>query len=192
MSFIRGDMAVRMGTRDSRGRKRSSSRKVVMTWKRTGQDRNAGKENFFWSSHFSFYSLHNVHKRRRIVPVEWRVEEFLYKDEEALTTIIISPFMMPWWCTCISTQDSSFPLQSLPSVHCWIGSGSVGDCCQGDIKTHPVHHLMTMISHWQVSWIRHRDIHLLTTGKHTYTSDLRFQSIHNPQTEDWSLQVSTF
>ncbi|GAB0100921.1 uncharacterized protein DMENIID0001_170240 [Sergentomyia squamirostris] len=40
-----------------------------------------------------------------------------------------------------------------------------------------------------VSWIRHRDIHLLTTGRFTYTSDLRFQSVHNPQTEDWTLQI---
>ncbi|XP_055710390.1 zwei Ig domain protein zig-8-like [Phlebotomus papatasi] len=40
-----------------------------------------------------------------------------------------------------------------------------------------------------VSWIRHRDLHLLTVGRFTYTSDLRFQSVHNPQTEDWSLQV---
>ncbi|GAB0093314.1 zwei Ig domain protein zig-8 [Sergentomyia squamirostris] len=40
-----------------------------------------------------------------------------------------------------------------------------------------------------VSWIRHRDLHLLTVGRFTYTSDLRFQSVHNPQTEDWALQV---
>nr|CAD7412504.1 unnamed protein product [Timema poppensis] len=41
----------------------------------------------------------------------------------------------------------------------------------------------------QVSWIRHRDIHLLTVGRYTYTSDQRFQSIHSPQTEDWMLQI---
>ncbi|KAL0278416.1 UNVERIFIED_CONTAM: hypothetical protein PYX00_000244 [Menopon gallinae] len=40
-----------------------------------------------------------------------------------------------------------------------------------------------------VSWVRHRDIHLLTVGRYTYTSDQRFQSIHSPQTEDWTLQV---
>ncbi|XP_063238206.1 zwei Ig domain protein zig-8-like [Bacillus rossius redtenbacheri] len=40
-----------------------------------------------------------------------------------------------------------------------------------------------------VSWIRHRDIHLLTAGRNTYTSDQRFQAIHSPQTEDWVLQV---
>ncbi|XP_056638513.1 cell adhesion molecule 4-like isoform X2 [Diorhabda sublineata] len=40
-----------------------------------------------------------------------------------------------------------------------------------------------------VSWIRHRDLHLLTVGRFTYTSDQRFVSIHNPMTEDWTLQV---
>ncbi|XP_046399130.1 hemicentin-2-like [Ischnura elegans] len=40
-----------------------------------------------------------------------------------------------------------------------------------------------------VSWVRHRDIHLLTVGRYTYTSDQRFQSIHLPHTEDWKLQV---
>ncbi|KAK6643551.1 hypothetical protein RUM43_005061 [Polyplax serrata] len=41
----------------------------------------------------------------------------------------------------------------------------------------------------EVSWVRHRDIHLLTVGRYTYTSDQRFQTIHSPQTEDWTLQV---
>ncbi|XP_065079024.1 zwei Ig domain protein zig-8-like [Ochlerotatus camptorhynchus] len=40
-----------------------------------------------------------------------------------------------------------------------------------------------------VSWVRHRDIHLLTVGRFTYTSDQRFQSVHNAQTDDWSLQI---
>ncbi|KAJ8955919.1 hypothetical protein NQ318_005467 [Aromia moschata] len=41
----------------------------------------------------------------------------------------------------------------------------------------------------EVSWIRHRDLHLLTVGRFTYTSDQRFISIHNPMTEDWTLQI---
>ncbi|KAF4528639.1 hypothetical protein B566_EDAN017067 [Ephemera danica] len=40
-----------------------------------------------------------------------------------------------------------------------------------------------------VSWVRHRDIHLLTVGRYTYTSDQRFQSIHSPHQEEWMLQV---
>ncbi|XP_034668676.1 uncharacterized protein LOC117901842 isoform X2 [Drosophila subobscura] len=40
-----------------------------------------------------------------------------------------------------------------------------------------------------VSWIRHRDLHLLTVAESTYTSDQRFTSIYNKQTGDWSLQI---
>lgn len=41
----------------------------------------------------------------------------------------------------------------------------------------------------KVTWIRHRDLHLLTVGKSTYTSDQRYQSVHNPHTDDWALKV---
>ena len=40
-----------------------------------------------------------------------------------------------------------------------------------------------------VTWIRHKDLHLLTIGKLTYTPDQRYQSVHNPQQDDWSLKV---
>lgn len=41
----------------------------------------------------------------------------------------------------------------------------------------------------QVSWVRHRDIHLLTVGHYTYTSDQRFRAIHTPNSEDWTLMI---
>lgn len=41
----------------------------------------------------------------------------------------------------------------------------------------------------QVSWIRHRDIHILTVGSYTYTSDQRFQANHHIETDDWTLQI---
>nr|CAD7402814.1 unnamed protein product [Timema cristinae] len=41
----------------------------------------------------------------------------------------------------------------------------------------------------RVSWVRHRDIHLLTVGRYTYTSDQRFEAIHSPHTEDWTLRI---
>ncbi|KAJ6635948.1 Zwei Ig domain protein zig-8 [Pseudolycoriella hygida] len=41
----------------------------------------------------------------------------------------------------------------------------------------------------QVSWVRHRDIHLLTVGRYTYTSDQRFRALHHPHSEDWILQI---
>ncbi|KAJ9579453.1 hypothetical protein L9F63_024440, partial [Diploptera punctata] len=40
-----------------------------------------------------------------------------------------------------------------------------------------------------VSWIRHRDIHILTVGGYTYTSDQRFQANHHRDNEEWTLQI---
>jgi hypothetical protein len=41
----------------------------------------------------------------------------------------------------------------------------------------------------QVSWVRHRDIHILTVATYTYTSDQRFQAIHQRSTDEWTLQI---
>lgn len=41
----------------------------------------------------------------------------------------------------------------------------------------------------KVSWVRHRDIHILTAGAYTYTSDQRFQALHRQNTgqnSEWS------
>ena len=40
-----------------------------------------------------------------------------------------------------------------------------------------------------MSWIRHRDIHLLTVGRYTYTSDQRFSAHHVPMTHFWQLRI---
>ncbi|XP_053649935.2 neurotrimin-like [Cherax quadricarinatus] len=40
-----------------------------------------------------------------------------------------------------------------------------------------------------VSWIRHRDIHLLTVGRFTYTSDERFSARHSASSDDWLLMI---
>ncbi|KAG0729415.1 hypothetical protein GWK47_003493 [Chionoecetes opilio] len=41
-----------------------------------------------------------------------------------------------------------------------------------------------------VSWIRHRDIHLLTVGRYTYTSDQRFRALHEEDSDDWLLKIN--
>jgi hypothetical protein len=38
-----------------------------------------------------------------------------------------------------------------------------------------------------VSWIRLADLNLLTVGRYTYTSDLRFEAAHQKNTQDWDL-----
>ncbi|BES91181.1 Immunoglobulin V-set domain [Nesidiocoris tenuis] len=40
-----------------------------------------------------------------------------------------------------------------------------------------------------VSWVRHRDIHILTVSTYTYTSDQRFMALHHPMDDDWTLQI---
>lgn len=40
-----------------------------------------------------------------------------------------------------------------------------------------------------VSWIRKRDLHILTIGIMTYTNDQRFQSEHIDGSNDWTLKI---
>ncbi|XP_030753870.1 zwei Ig domain protein zig-8-like [Sitophilus oryzae] len=40
-----------------------------------------------------------------------------------------------------------------------------------------------------VSWIRKRDLHILTVGILTYTSDQRFQVIRPEKSSNWTLQI---
>ncbi|KAG9435451.1 hemicentin-1 isoform X1 [Apis mellifera carnica] len=40
-----------------------------------------------------------------------------------------------------------------------------------------------------VSWIRKRDLHILTSMSVTYTSDARFKIVGNPDHDDWNLRI---
>lgn len=40
-----------------------------------------------------------------------------------------------------------------------------------------------------VSWIRKRDLHILTIGIMTYTNDQRYQAEHTDGSNDWTLKV---
>ncbi|XP_068237400.1 hemicentin-1-like [Palaemon carinicauda] len=41
----------------------------------------------------------------------------------------------------------------------------------------------------KVTWLRRRDLHILTTGHHTYSADERFQLVHEEGTDLWTLVV---
>ncbi|XP_050711038.1 zwei Ig domain protein zig-8-like [Eriocheir sinensis] len=41
----------------------------------------------------------------------------------------------------------------------------------------------------KVSWIRRRDLHVLTSGVHTFASDQRFLALHADRSENWTLQI---
>lgn len=40
-----------------------------------------------------------------------------------------------------------------------------------------------------VSWVRHKDTHLLTAGLYEYTQDPRISAIHRSNSEDWVLEI---
>ncbi|XP_057660144.1 zwei Ig domain protein zig-8 [Diorhabda carinulata] len=56
-------------------------------------------------------------------------------------------------------------------------------------KTVLLHCRVKNLGNRTVSWVRHRDIHLLTVGRYTYTSDQRFEAVHTPHTEEWTLRI---
>ncbi|XP_049774021.1 zwei Ig domain protein zig-8-like [Schistocerca cancellata] len=56
-------------------------------------------------------------------------------------------------------------------------------------KTAQLHCRVKNLGNRTVSWVRHRDIHLLTVGRYTYTSDQRFEAVHSPLTGDWTLRI---
>nr|CAD7255754.1 unnamed protein product [Timema shepardi] len=41
----------------------------------------------------------------------------------------------------------------------------------------------------EISWVRRRDWHILTSGMFTYTNDERFQVLHAEGSDDWTLQI---
>ncbi|CAG9117199.1 unnamed protein product [Plutella xylostella] len=42
----------------------------------------------------------------------------------------------------------------------------------------------------EVSWIRKRDLHILTVGVHTYSSDARFAALHTDGSDVWTMRVA--
>ncbi|XP_069166915.1 zwei Ig domain protein zig-8 [Procambarus clarkii] len=42
-----------------------------------------------------------------------------------------------------------------------------------------------------VSWIRGRDLRILTVGRYTYTTDLRFEALHQQASTEWTLRVKS-
>ncbi|XP_033333310.1 zwei Ig domain protein zig-8 [Megalopta genalis] len=84
------------------------------------------------------------------------------------------------------TSETRQPSDSEPYFDTTISSnvtGLVGETVQLVCK-------VKNLGNRTVAWVRHRDIHLLTAGVFTYTSDQRFTAVHVPHTEDWILRIS--
>lgn len=69
-----------------------------------------------------------------------------------------------------------------------LGNKTVSEKIRHSLRSKTVNDLISSKS--KVTWIRHRDLHLLTVGKATYTSDNRFQSVQNAYADEWSLKVN--
>ncbi|KAG8190001.1 hypothetical protein JTE90_002564 [Oedothorax gibbosus] len=56
-------------------------------------------------------------------------------------------------------------------------------------KTAHLHCRIRQLGNRVVSWVRQVDLHILTVGTYTYTTDQRFTSIHKDSTDDWTLEI---
>ncbi|XP_069954377.1 neuronal growth regulator 1-like [Cherax quadricarinatus] len=74
-------------------------------------------------------------------------------------------------------EEPYFDLEESANVTALLGKTAVLNCRVKNIGSKTV------------SWVRHRDIHLLTVGRFTYTSDGRFSARHTPGSEDWLLMI---
>nr|XP_053646970.1 LOW QUALITY PROTEIN: zwei Ig domain protein zig-8-like [Cherax quadricarinatus] len=58
---------------------------------------------------------------------------------------------------------------------------------EGDTATLPC--LVYHLNDRAVTWLRRRDLHILTAGHHTYSADDRFQMVHTEGSNEWTLVV---
>lgn len=80
-----------------------------------------------------------------------------------------------------------FPYGSLPVFD----NGTNRDIIATVGQTAYLHCRVLNIGDRAVSWIRKRDLHILTIGIMTYTNDQRFQSEHVEGSNDWTLKISS-
>ncbi|KAG7177697.1 zwei Ig domain protein zig-8-like [Homarus americanus] len=52
-----------------------------------------------------------------------------------------------------------------------------------------IHCRVAQLGDKKVSWIRRRDLHVLTSGVHTFASDQRFMALHADRSENWTLHI---
>ncbi|OXA62402.1 Opioid-binding protein/cell adhesion molecule [Folsomia candida] len=97
---------------------------------------------------------------------------FCYYDEDDLSPTSLSRVLTPH-IAAIGSLQSSWTALLLPGADDDAISNN-GEKC--DI--------------YEVSWVRKRDLHILSAGVYTYTSDQRFVVLHHPEkSENWTLCI---
>nr|XP_053640653.1 hemicentin-1-like [Cherax quadricarinatus] len=99
------------------------------------------------------------------------------------------------WCTILDEESGGHQHNSLPPFVDVLPPGPFFDIERSGNVTALVNQpaklncRVNKIGNRTVSWLRHRDTHLLTVGAYTYTSDQRFRAVHTAGSEDWALTV---
>ncbi|XP_042855674.1 limbic system-associated membrane protein-like, partial [Penaeus japonicus] len=78
----------------------------------------------------------------------------------------------------LEEEEPYFDLSMSPAQTAYLGKTATLTCV--------VHAAMNDRS---VSWIRGRDLRILTVGGYTYTTDLRFEAFHQPHSTEWTLRI---
>ncbi|PSN49511.1 hypothetical protein C0J52_18950 [Blattella germanica] len=84
----------------------------------------------------------------------------------------------------------NLPLKDDISFHFFLPLASLDHCFPAPAMNMSAHlRLGRPRPLFPVSWIRKRDLHILTAGILTYTSDARFQVIRPDKSDNWTLQI---
>ncbi|CAL4065230.1 unnamed protein product, partial [Meganyctiphanes norvegica] len=84
-----------------------------------------------------------------------------------------------WGEEGVSTQDVYFDDSTPFNVTAVVGGRAKLEC-----------RVVNLGEKQDVTWIRRRDIHILSVGTHTYTSDERFKVVHPVGSDDWTLEIA--
>ncbi|CRK88394.1 CLUMA_CG002171, isoform A [Clunio marinus] len=79
-------------------------------------------------------------------------------------------------------SDAFFDLNVNQNVTALVGKSAYLNCVVKNLGNRTVEYL-------SVSWIRHRDLHILSVSTYTFSSDLRFQTSHHRTTNEWTLLI---
>ena len=82
--------------------------------------------------------------------------------------------------------STEFLVDQEPTIQKTSSHWTVWSVCGEDIR---LSCSISNLGNRTVSWVRYRDIHLLTAGKDSYTDDKRFSAHHPIMTNTWQLRI---
>ncbi|KAK7025575.1 hypothetical protein SK128_000029 [Halocaridina rubra] len=107
-----------------------------------------------------------------------------YKNEE-LTSTTIPHYVRGAGSAAMFTPPARFNNNILPSF----ANTTTTNVTVIRGKTIYLHCHVLNLGTKTVSWVRHRDIHVLTVGRITFTNDDRFEAMNKPGSDVWRLRI---